>query len=310
MPLDVTTDAFLKDLAAQGGPAFHEMAVDTCRAMLMQLVQATQGDMLPIHRSEDRTIPGPAGEIPVRIYTPREASGEQLPVLVQYHGGGWVIGDLDTHDNMCRHFANEAEVVVVAIDYRLAPEDKFPAGIEDCIAATAWVHANAASIGADANRLAVAGDSAGGNLAAVVAQQLKGKVAFQLLIYPATDFSETLYASRDQFGGGEYLLSMADMAWFGNHLADDSQALLEPMGSPMAAKDLAGLAPALTVTAGYDPLRDEGKAYAERLADAGVASEYKCFEDTIHGFVSFPGAIDAGKDGLAFMAQRLKSALA
>ena len=147
-------------------------------------------------------------------------------------------------------------------------------------------------------------------MAAVVAQQLKGKIAFQLLIYPATDFSETVYQSREDFGTGEYLLSMEDMAWFGGHLTDDPAALLESNASPIATPDLSGLAPALTVTAGYDPLVDEGKAYADRLTEAGVPSEYKCYEGTIHGFVSFPGVLEAGKDGLAFMAKRLKAALA
>jgi acetyl esterase len=310
MPLDASTDTLLKNIAAQGGPAFHEMEVADCRAAFMGLVQMTQGEVAPIHNSEDRSIPGPGGDIPLRIYTPRDTGGAPLPVLVLYHGGGWVIGDLETHDNMCRHFANKADMVVVSVDYRLAPEHKFPAGHDDCIAATAWVHANAASIGGDAKRIAVTGDSAGGNMAAVVAQQLKGKIAFQLLMYPGTDFSATEYASREKFGTGEYLLSMADMAWFGGHLASSPEALLEPKASPMATQDLSGLAPALTITAGFDPLRDEGKAYADALAAAGVASEYKCYEGTIHGFISLPGALEAGMPCLDFMAQRLQAALA
>lgn len=310
MTLDSSTDTLLQNIAAQGGPAFHEMPVDTCRSVFLELVQNLQGEQLPIHRTEDRTISGPQGEVPIRIFTPRDTGGEKLPVLVEFHGGGWVIGDLDSHDNMCRYFANNSDVIVVEVDYRLAPEHKYPAGIDDCIAATEWVHANADSIGGDATRIAVTGDSAGGNMAAVVAQQLKGKIAFQLLIYPATDFSETVYQSREDFGTGEYLLSMEDMAWFGGHLTDDPAALLESKASPIATPDLSGLAPALTVTAGYDPLVDEGKAYADRLTEAGVPSEYKCYEGTIHGFVSFPGVLEAGKDGLAFMAKRLKAALA
>lgn len=310
MPLDPSTDALLKNLAAQNGPAIHDMDVPTARAVFGQLVQALQGEVEPIHNSEDRTIPGPGGAIPVRIYSPREAGASPLPVLVLFHGGGWVIGDLDTHDAMCRYFANHADVIVVAVDYRLAPEHRFPAGVDDCIAATAWVHDNAASLGADPKRLAVTGDSAGGNMAAVVAQQLKGKVAFQLLIYPATDFSPTAYPSREKFGTGEYFLSAEDMAWFGAHLSEDPQALLDVKGSPMAAGSLAGLAPAVTITAGYDPLVDEGKAYADRLAAAGVPSEYKCFEGTIHGFVSFPGALEAGREGLAYLAAKLKAGLA
>jgi len=310
MSLDASTDALLKGIAAQNGPALHEMPVDKCREVFGQLVQNLQGDVVEIHSVENREIAGPGGPLKLRIFNPSDVGGSKLPVLVLFHGGGWVIGDLDTHDNMCRYFANESGVVVVAVDYRLAPEHKFPAGIEDCIAATDWVHANAASIGGDSSKLAVTGDSAGGNMAAIVAQQLKGKVAFQLLIYPATDFSDTAYESREKFGGGEYFLSSEDMMWFGGLLFGDADESANPKASPLAAKDLSGLAPALTVTAGFDPLRDEGKAYADALSAAGVASEYKCYDGTIHGFVSFPGALEAGKDGLSFMAGRLKAALA
>jgi len=309
MPLDESTDTLLKNIAAQGGPALHEMSVDTCRKVFLQLVQNLQGDVISIHQSTDQEIPGPDGPIPIRIYTPREVGGEKLPVLVLFHGGGWVIGDLETHDNMCRYFANESDVVVVAVDYRLAPEHRFPAGIDDCIAATMWVHANAASIGGDSAKLAVIGDSAGGNMAAVVAQQLREKIVFQALIYPATDFTDTDYASRAQFGQGDYFLSSQDMIWFGEHLFGDTNCGSDIKASPIAATDLTGLPPALTVTAGFDPLLGEGKAYAEALSAAGVASEYKCYEGTIHGFVAFPGSLQAGADGLRFISERLKAAL-
>lgn len=311
MALDQSTDTLLKNLAAQGGPALHEMPVDTCRTVFLELVSALEGDRVAIHTNEDREISGPNGPIPIRINTPRELGDEKLPVLVQFHGGGWVIGDLESHDNMCRYFANEADVIVVAVDYRLAPEHRFPAGIEDAITAAEWVHANAASFGGDNTKMAVTGDSAGGNMAAVVAQQLRDKVAFQLLIYPVTDFSDRPYPSREKFGGGEYFLSSEDMSWFGGHLfGDNGDAAADVKASPMAADDLSGLAPALTVTAGFDPLRDEGKAYADALAAAGVTSEYKCYEGTIHGFLSFPGALQAGAEGLEFVAARLKAALA
>ncbi|MFT5418670.1 MAG: acetyl esterase, partial [Gammaproteobacteria bacterium] len=181
MALDESTDTLLKNIAAQGGPALNEMPVDTCRNVFVGLVQSLQGDVLPIHDSEDREIPGPNGSIALRIYTPRGLGGKNIPVLMFFHGGGWVIGDLETHDNMCRYYANEADVIVVAVDYRLAPEHRFPAGIEDCIAATKWVHDNAASFGGDSAKIAVTGDSAGGNMAAVVAQQARDQVAFQLL---------------------------------------------------------------------------------------------------------------------------------
>jgi len=310
MALDQTTDALLQNIAAQGGPALHEMPVDTCRDVFLQLVRSLGGEVIPIHDSSDRAIPGPDGDIPVRVYTPRDAGGEKLPVLVVYHGGGWVIGDLETHDNQCRYLSNEADMIVVAVDYRLAPEHKFPAGVNDCINATEWVIANAETLGGDASKVAVTGDSAGGNMAAVVAQQLKGKIIFQLLVYPATDFSETVYPSREEFGGGEYFLSMEDMAWFGGLLVNEPSDLLGETASVMARKDLSGLAPALTITAGYDPLRDEGKAYADRLREAGVSSEYKCFDGTIHGFTLFPGALEAGKEGLSLMVRSLKAAVA
>ena len=309
MALDPSTDALLKNLAAQNGPAIHQMDVATARAVFAQLVPALAGPAEDVHKVEDRRIPGPDGEIPVRIYWPRDSAGKALPVLVQYHGGGWVIGDLGTHDTMCRYFAKHADVIVVAVDYRLAPEHKFPAGVDDCIAATAWVHANAASLGADAARLAVTGDSAGGNMAAVVAQALQGKVAFQLLIYPATDFGPTAYPSREQFGTGEYFLSSADMAWFGAHLSDDPGALLAPKGSPIAAASLAGLAPALTVTAGYDPLCDEGKAYADKPPRPACPPSTSATQAP--STVSRPSRRARSRPRrLAFMAAKLKAALA
>lgn len=307
--LDASTAALLKNLAEQGGPALHEMPVETCRKVFMELITALQGEILPIHKSENIEIPGPGGPIPARVYSPRDTGGAKLPALVLFHGGGWVIGNLETHDNMSRYFANTADVVVVSIDYRLAPEHKFPAGHDDCIAATEWVHANADGLGIDPSKIAVGGDSAGGNMAAAVAQAVPDKVAFQLLMYPATDLGDGDYPSRAKFGGGEYFLSNEDMAWFGGLVLASPDDANSAKASPIRAADLSGQPPALTVTAGFDPLCDEGKAYADRLREAGVNSEYRCYDGTIHGFVSFPAALEAGKDGLAFMAERLKAAL-
>ncbi|NQV22614.1 MAG: alpha/beta hydrolase [Rhodospirillales bacterium] len=307
--LDASTATLLANIAEQGGPALHEMPVDTCRGVFLGLVQMLQGEILPIHKSENIEIPGPGGAIPARVYTPRDAGGDKLPALLLFHGGGWVIGDLDTHDNMSRYYANNADVVVINVGYRLAPEHKFPAGHDDCIAATEWVHANADSLGIDATKIAVGGDSAGGNLAAAVSQAVPDKVAFQLLMYPATDLNAGDYPSRDKFGGGEYFLSNEDMAWFGGLFMASPDDVNDVKASPIRASDLSGLPPAVTVTAGFDPLCDEGKAYADRLRAAGVQSEYRCYDGTIHGFLSFPGALDAGADGLAFLAERLKSAL-
>jgi acetyl esterase len=309
MSLDQSTDALLKNIAAGGGPALHEMPVETCRSVFLQLVQNLQGEILPIHSSVDRTVPGPNGEIPIRVYTPRDSGGEKLPVLVLYHGGGWVIGDLESHDNQCRYLANEADTIVVAVDYRLAPEHVFPAGVKDCVAATEWVLTNADSIGGDSSRVAVTGDSAGGNMAAVVALQLKDKIIFQLLVYPVTDFSDAVYPSREAFGGGGYFLSMEDMAWFGGLYTNNGEvSLLGDHATVMSVNDLTGVAPALTITAGFDPLRDEGKAYADKLKQAGIQSDYKCYDGTIHGFTLFPGALEAGKDALVLMVGALKTA--
>ncbi|MBT4206296.1 MAG: alpha/beta hydrolase [Proteobacteria bacterium] len=309
MSLDQSTDALLKNIAAGGGPALHEMPYETCRSVFLQLVQNLQGETLPIHSSVDKSVAGPNGEIPIRVYTPRAIGDEKLPVVVLYHGGGWVIGDLESHDNQCRYLANEADSIVVAVDYRLAPEHIFPAGVKDCIAATEWVVANAASIGGDSSRVAVTGDSAGGNMAAVVALQLREKIVFQLLVYPVTDFSDNVYPSREEFGGGAYFLSMEDMAWFGGLYTNNGEvSLLDEHATVMSVTDLAGVAPALTITAGFDPLRDEGKAYAEKLKKAGIKSDYKCYDGTIHGFTLFPGALEAGKEALGLMVSSLKTA--
>lgn len=308
MALDQTTDAFLKNLAEQGGPAFHELPPEKCRELFTGLCVSLQGDLVEMNSVENRSIDGPNGPIPVRIYNPQE-SQHSRPLMVLFHGGGWVIGDLESHDNMCRYLAKSADVILVAVDYRLAPENKFPAGVDDCIAATDWVYNNAGVLGGDQNKVVVIGDSAGGNMAAVVAQQLKGKIAHQVLIYPVTDLSGTDYPSRGKFGGGEYLLSMDDMAYFGSHYSDSPEELAGPKASPLLFPDLSGLAPALTITAGYDPLCDEGKAYADKLTDAGVKSKYKCFEGTIHGFTLFLAALDTAREGLDFIANHLKREL-
>jgi acetyl esterase len=307
--LDESTAALLQSIADQNGPALHEMPPEVCREVFNGLVTSLQGEIHPIHASKDIEIPGPNGPIPARVYTPRDTGGEKLPMLVLFHGGGWVIGNVETHDNQSRYFANNADVIVVNVDYRLAPEHKFPEGHDDAIAATEWVIENADSLGGNASKVAVTGDSAGGNMAAVVAQALKSKIAFQLLVYPVTDMSSDHYPSRAKFGGGDFFLGKADMEYFGGHTFKDAKDASDPKMSPMLTEDVSGLAPALTVTAGHDMLCDEGKVYADRLRDAGVPSEYKCYEGTIHGFTLLPGALQAGVDGLAFMAERLKSAL-
>lgn len=309
--LDQSTSDWLKALAAQNAPALHEMPVDECREAFRRMVLSVRGEALPVHAVENRQIgeTSRSPAIPVRIYQPSPDIGSPLPALIYFHGGGWVIGDLDTHDAVCRYFCRQAGVMVVSVDYRLAPENKYPAAVDDCLAATRWVAENATAMGVDANRLAVGGDSAGGHLAAVVAQALRRLIRFQLLIYPVTDLTLQSYESRVKYGQGKHFLSNADMHWFGGHFLNNLDEARQPQASPILATDLAGLPPALTVTAGFDPLRDEGRLYAEKLGQAGVSSEHRCYAGTIHGFVSFAGVLQAGGEALEFMAGRLQSAL-
>jgi acetyl esterase len=244
----------------------------------------------------------------VRVYRP--AADDPLPVVVYFHGGGWVIGDIATHDTTCQRLAAGVPAVVVSVDYRLAPEHRFPAAVDDCDAATAWVSAHAAELGGDATRLAVAGDSAGGNLAAVVALRARHAhgpaIAFQLLVYPATDLTRSL-PSHTENGEG-YLLDTDAMTWFINQYLVDADPR-HPDASPLFVDDLAGLPPALVVTAEFDPLRDEGEAYAQRLRDAGVDVTTSRYDGMIHGFYGLDSIFDASKRATAETIAALRDAL-
>jgi acetyl esterase len=249
----------------------------------------------PVGSVEDRTIDVGGASIPVRIYKLANASGT-LPVLVWYHGGGWVIGNLDGADFACRMLTNASGAAVVSVDYRLAPEHRFPAAADDCFAATKWVVEHASELGVDGSRLAVGGDSAGGNLAAVVCQMAKKAggpaIRLQVLIYPVTDYSFATTSYTENADG--YLLTRESMEWFwGHYLGDDDGS--HPKASPLREADLAGLPPAVVVTAEFDPLRDEGEAYAKRLREAGVKVEAKRYDGQIHGFFANP-LIDDGKE--------------
>ena len=269
---------------------------------------AMLGSPQPIAHIENRSIPVVTGEIPIRIYVP-EGNGP-FPVLVYFHGGGWVIGDLDTHDEVCRSLANRVPCAVVSVDYRLAPEHKFPVAPEDCYAATQWVAANAAQFHGDASRLAVGGDSAGGNLTAVVAQMARDRhgppLVFQLLIYPATDFRMNT-PSVDENAEG-YLLTKQDMIWFMNHYLNSEEEKLNPLASPFLATDLHGLPPALVITAEYDPLRDEGERYGQRLKEAGVPTTMSRYDGMIHGFFGMDAILDKSKLAMAESVQALQNA--
>ena len=234
------------------------------------------------------SIPGPAGTIPARHYRPT-AGGSPAPLLVFFHGGGWVLGDLDSYDSACRLISRDAGVHVLAIDYRLAPEHRAPAAVDDAYAAYRWAREQAVELGADPRRVAVGGDSAGGNLAAVVTRLARDAgdplPSLQWLIYPATDLrGGTL--SRSLFGDG-FLLTKHDMDWFQNCYVEGSGLdFSDPLVSPLLAEDLSGLSPALVVTAGFDPLRDEGDQYAVRLREAGVAVDHRQMSSMIHGFIN------------------------
>jgi len=231
---------------------------------------------------------------------------------VFFHGGGMVVGSMETYDGVARLIADASGAVVVNVDYRLAPEHKFPAAVDDAYAATAWVSEHAREIGGDARRLAVGGDSAGGNLATVVCalarQNGRPAIAYQALLYPAVDMSgATPSESRKEFGGGEYFLSTEGMSWFNTqYFNDPAREARDLRASPLLNPDLRGLPPAVIITAGCDPLRDEGRQYADRLRDAGVPVEYRCFETTIHAFVSFAGAIPVAADALSFVSGKIR----
>ena len=304
MPLDPLAAGLLEQMAATGMPPLNEMSPADARLASAGFV-ALAGEPEPVGAVIDRTIPGPAGEIPARIYAPLGAAASPLPCLVYYHGGGWVLGDIAGVDTVLRAVANRAGCTVISIEYRLAPEHKFPAPLDDCYAALEWVAANAPMLGVDPGRLAVGGDSSGGNLAAAVALRARDHqgpvLRHQTLIYPVTnhDYGTESYAVN----GDGYLLTREMMQWFWSQYLPTAEEGRNPWASPLAAGDLAGLPSAFVATAEFDPLRDEGEAYAARLAAAGVKVRQKRYEGQIHAFWQmvgvFPAALEAATDAAA-----------
>ena len=286
--LDPDAAAVFKAFQEAGRPPYETLTPAEARAFYLQGRVVTNPEPPELKSAKPLAIPSPAGAIPARIYTPTKLRqrGGLAPCLVFFHGGGWVIGDLDSHDVVCRKLAHEGELIVISVDYRLAPEHKFPAAVDDAIVATKWIADNARQLGIDAGRLMVGGDSAGGNLAAVVALAARDgngpKIAGQVLIYPATDFSMKHPSHSEP--ETSILLTHTVIKWFRDHYLNGLADGQDWRASPALAKTLAGLPPAYVLTAGADPLRDEGDEYAARLKDAGVSVTYKNFPGQFHGF--------------------------
>jgi acetyl esterase len=303
--LDPIVKMMLDQMAAMNAPKLGEQSVEEARAgyKLMRSPNAPEA----VARVEEITVAGADGDIPARMYAPE--SGEPLPVLVFYHGGGWVIGDLDTHDGICRMIANRANCVVVSVDYRLAPEHKYPAAAEDAYAALTDISKRAGEFGFDPTRIAVGGDSAGGNLSAVVAQMARDRggpaLVFQALVYPVCDYDFGTSSYNDNAEG--YMLTRDAMKWFWNNYLTTEADGAEPCASPLRAESLAGLPPALVITAEYDPLRDEGDAYAARLKKEGVAVKHSPYPGMIHGFFQLAEIIPAGKAAIEEVSAELRS---
>jgi acetyl esterase len=312
MALDPQAKAVIEAAAKAGRPAYHQLAPKDARQLFRETRPLSTPTPPELGSVRNLNADGPQGQIPLRVYRPAgAAAATPLPVYVYFHGGGWVIGDLETHDVICRQLTAASEACVISVDYRLAPEHKFPAAADDAWAATRWIVANAGALGVDATRLAVGGDSAGGNLAAVVALMARDAggpaIALQVLIYPVTDLGAES-ASYDAFADG-YQLTRESMRWFRAHYLGAPSDGGDWRASPLRATSLAGLPPALIVTAGFDPLRAEGEAYAARLREAGVLVDYVCFGGMIHGFAAMGKVLGTAHRAVALIGGTLRQAL-
>lgn len=297
----------IERLAASGAPPLHALAPDEARRAYRASRAALAGAPARVEEIREVSIPGPSGPLRARLYRPGGA-GSAPPGLVYFHGGGFIYGDLDTHDVACRGIAQATPCVVVSVDYRLAPEHRFPAAVEDAFAATAWIAANGAALGIDPARLVVAGDSAGGNLAAVTALMARDaggpSLSMQVLIYPTTDFAEEAESVARLAEG--YLLTRESIRWVKRNYLRDERDAVDWRASPLRAGDLSRLPAAYIITAGFDPLRDEGGAYAERLAQAGTAVTHECFEGQVHGFLLMGADMAAAGHAIQRIGQMLR----
>jgi acetyl esterase len=347
MPLDPQCQAFLDKLARSHAPPMHTLPPEEARALVVPLLTPKER----MARIENRCVPGPGGDIPIRIYHPLPQAGplhrsdEEVrrggddsptrpssphllipssysadphlvpapsrPVVLFFHGGGWVLGSVASHDALCRRLSHESVCIVASVEYRLAPEHKYPAAVQDCLAATQWVGEHAAELGGDPARIAVVGDSAGGNLAAVVARLARDRggppLAFQVLIYPITDYLPG-FKSYERNGTG-YFLTTEDVRWFWRNYLNDPSEGRQPDAAPLRAEDLSALPPALVLVAEYDPLLDEGLAYADRLEAAGVPVERIVCDGMVHGFVRRLDAYDRARTVVRHLARSLRAAL-
>ena len=309
--LDPDAAAVFKAFQEAGRPPYETLTPAEARAFYLQGRVVTNPEPPELKSANPLKIPSPDGAIPARVYTPTKLrqSGGLAPCLVFFHGGGWVIGDLDSHDVVCRKLAHEGELIVISVDYRLAPEHKFPAAVDDAIAATKWIADNAKPLGIDASRLMVGGDSAGGNLAAVVSLAARDgngpKIAGQVLIYPATDFAMKHPSHSEP--ETSLLLTHTVIRWFRDHYLNGLADGQDWRASPALAESFAGLPPAYVLTAGADPLRDEGNAYAARLQDAGVTVTTRTFPGQFHGFFTMGKLLQQANVAVSEIASWLKA---
>jgi acetyl esterase len=306
VPLDPQLQAMRDQRERDNVPPLYTMSLTEARAADLASIRDSGGAPEPVYEVADLKITGPGGELPLRLYRP--ASERPLPALLYFFGGGWVLGTIDTADGVSRSLANSTGALVAVVGYRLAPEHPFPAAVDDCYAAVRWVAEHSGEIGADPARLAVGGDSAGGNLAAGVALRARADgpaLAGQLLVYPNTDQladDESMRAADDPF-----LFNRHSVAWYRQHYLASPGDAASPLASPLRAESLAGLPPALVITAEYDPLRDQGEAYARRLADDGVQVELSRFPGMAHGFFTMAGTVDASRAAIAQAASQLRA---
>jgi acetyl esterase len=307
MALDPQARAILDQMAAMGNQPINELSVSEARQNASAMA-AMQDAPEAVAAVEDRTLAGPGGDLPIRIYVPFGKG--PFPVVMYFHGGGWVIGGIESSDGLCRMLVNASGCIVVSVDYRLAPEHRFPAAADDAFAATLWVAENAAGFGGDPSLIAVSGDSAGGNLAAVVAQNARDRgkpaIGFQLLIYPVADGACNTPSYSENAEG--YFLTRDAMQWFWNHYVPKASDRILPGASPLRASNFADLPPALVITAEYDPLRDEGERYAELMRAAGTPVHLTRYDGMIHGFFTMSGLIDQGKTAMRQAAAALRNA--